>query len=99
MSTSGNNFLKTIGAILYGLVAGFAATVVIVLGCIFLGLLSGWIFDSLGWKQLGDSALVAGLSSVYFTVIIGLIVGLTVCYKVSTTHLRQQSARPKPNSE
>src|SRR5258708_39227505 len=85
MSTSGNGFQKTIGAILYGLIAGFAAAVVIVLGCIFLGLLSGWIFNSLGWKQLGDSALVAGLSSVYFPVIIGLIVGLIVFYKVSTT--------------
>jgi hypothetical protein len=98
MSTSSNSFLKTIGPILYGLVAGFAATVVIVLGCIFLGLLSAWAFNSLGWKQLGDSALVAGLSSVYFTVVIGLIVGLVVWYKVSTTRLRQQSAQPKANS-
>jgi len=95
MSTSSTSFLRIIGAILYGMVAGFAATVVIVLGCIFLGLLSGWAFNSLGWKQLGDSALVAGLSSVYFTVIIGLIVGLVVCYKVSTTRLRQQSGAAK----
>jgi hypothetical protein len=98
MSASSNSFLKTIGAVLYGLVAGFAATVVIVLGCIFLGLLGGWVFRSLGWKQLGHSADVAGLSSVYFTVMIGLIVGLIVWYKVATTRLRQQSARPKINS-
>ncbi len=98
MSASPNSFLKTVGAILYGLVAGFAATTVIVLGCIFLGLLAGWVFTSLGWKQLGHSAYVAGLSSVYFTVVIGLIVGLIVWYKVSATRLRQQSARPKPNS-
>lgn len=90
--------LKTIGAILYGLVAGFAATVVIVLGCIFLGLLAGLVLSSLGWKQLGDSAVAAGLSSVYFTVVIGLIVGLVVWYRVSAIRLRQQSARPKPDS-
>lgn len=38
---------------------------------------------SLGWKQLGHSAYVAGLSSIYFTVVIGLIVGIIVWYKVS----------------
>jgi hypothetical protein len=96
MSPSGNSFPKTVGAILYGLIAGLAATVVIVLGCMFLGLLVGWASSSLGWKQLGYAATVAGFSSVYFTVVIGLIVGIIVCYKVSTTCLRQQSARPKP---
>ncbi len=98
MSASSNSFPKTVGAILYGLVAGFAATMVIVLGCIFLGLLAGWVFTSLGWKQLGHSAYVAGLSSFYFTVVIGIIVGLIVWYKVSATRLRQQSVRSKPDS-
>jgi len=98
MSASSNSFLKTVGAILYGLVAGFAATVVIVLGSIFLGLLAGWVFTSLGWKQLGDSASVAGLYFIYFTAVIGLIVGLIVWYKVSATRLRQPSPRSKPDS-
>lgn len=98
MSASSNSFPKTFGAILYGLVAGFAATMVIVLGCIFLGLLAGWVCTSLGWKQLGHSASVAGLASIYSTVVIGLIVGLVVWYKVSATRLRQQSARSKPDS-
>jgi len=98
MSASSASFPKIIGALLYGLVAGFAAIVVIVLGCIFLGLAAGWAFSSLGWKQLGDSASIAGLSSIYFTVPIGLIVGLIVCFKVSTNRLRQQSTPPNPNS-
>ena len=51
-----------------------------------------------GLEATGYSADVAGLSSLYFTVIIGLIVGLIVWYKVATTRLRQQSARPKLNS-
>jgi hypothetical protein len=94
MSPSGNSFQKAVGAILYGLIAGLAATVVIVLGCMFLGLLLGLACSSLGWKKLGYAATVAGFSSVYFTVVIGLIVGIIVCYKVSTTRLRQQSPRP-----
>ena len=98
MPASSNRFLRTVGAILYGVAAGFAAIVVVILGCIFLGLLAGWVFTSLGWKQLGDSASVAGLSSVYFTVVIGLIIGLVVSYKVSVTRLRQQSPRSKPDS-
>jgi uncharacterized membrane protein len=98
MPASSTSFSKTVEAILYGLVAGFAATMVIVLGCIFLGLLAGWIFTSLGWAQLGHSAYVAGLSSIYFTVVVGLIVGLIVWYKVSATRLRQQSTRSKPDS-
>jgi len=98
MSASSASFPKTIGALLFGLVAGFAAIVVIVLGCIFLGLVAGWVFGFLGWKQLGDQASIAGLSSIYFTVPIGLIVGLIVCFKVSTNRLRQQSAPPNPNS-
>jgi hypothetical protein len=98
MSASPNRFLKTIGAILYGLVAGFAATVVVVLGCIFLGFLVGWIFSFLGWRELGRSATMAGLYSINFTVPIGFIVGLIVCYTVSISRLRQLSGRPKPNS-
>jgi hypothetical protein len=72
--------------------------VAIVLGWMFLGFLAGWVFSSLGWKQLGYSATVAGLSLVYFTIPIGIIVGVIVCYKLSSTRLRQQSARPNTNS-
>jgi hypothetical protein len=36
--------------------------------------------------------------SINFTVVIGLIVGLIVWYKVSATRLPQQSARSKPDS-
>jgi len=98
MATSSNSFLKTIRAILYGLVAGFAATDVIVLGWMFLGFLAGWVFSSLGWKQLGYSATVAGLSLVYFTLPIGITVGVIFFYKLSSTRLRQQSAPQKTNS-
>ena len=69
----------------------------IVLGWMFLGFLAGWVFSSLGWEQLGYSATVAG-SLVYFTIPIGIIVGVIVRYKLSSTRLRQQSARPNTNS-
>src|SRR6266446_10084789 len=66
-------------------------------GC-FWGFSPGWVLSSLGWKQLGYSATVAGLSLVYFTIPIGIIVGVIVCYKLSSTRLRQQSARPNTDS-
>jgi hypothetical protein len=49
--------------------------VAIVLGWMFLGFLAGWALSSLGWKQLGYSAIVAGLSLVYLTIPIGIILG------------------------
>ena len=58
----------------------------------------GSVFSFLGWKELGSSATVAGLYFVYFTVPIGLIVGLIVCCTVSISRLRQPAERPKPNS-
>jgi len=72
--------------------------VAIVLRWMFLGFLAGWVLSSLGWKQLGYSATVAGLSLVYFTIPIGIIVGVIVCYELSSTRLRQQSARPNTDS-
>ena len=56
MAALTNRFVKTIGAVLYGLVAGCAATVVVVLGCIFLGFLGGWVLSLAGWKEQGGAA-------------------------------------------
>jgi hypothetical protein len=92
MAASHNSAVNVAGIIFYGLVAGFAATVVLVLGSIFLGLLAGWIFNYLGWKHAGKSATVGGLGSVYFTAIPGLVVGVAVCVKVWITRLRRAPA-------
>lgn len=43
---------------------GCAATVV-VLGCIFLGFLAGWILSAAGWKEQGGAATMAGLCYIY----------------------------------
>jgi hypothetical protein len=96
MSASSNRFLETIGAILTGLVAGFASTVVIVLGFMFLSFLAGWGFGVFGWKQLGYSTTRGGLASVYYTVPVGIFVGLIVGYRVWVTRLRQKSVPSKP---
>jgi hypothetical protein len=80
--------LKIVGIIFYGLVAGFAATVAIVLGPIFLGLLAGWIFNQLGWEQATRSVGSSGLYYIYFTGAVGLIVGVIVCLHVWITRLR-----------
>jgi len=61
MSASRNSAIKVVGIIVYGLVAGFAATVAIVLGPIFLGLLAAWIFNLLGWEQASRSVGFCGL--------------------------------------
>jgi hypothetical protein len=99
MSTSSNRFLETIGAILVGLVAGFASTVVIVLGFMFLCFLAGWGFGVFGWKQLAYSTTAGGLASVYYTVPVGIFVGLIVCYRVSVTRLRQKSVPSNPTPD
>jgi hypothetical protein len=83
-----NSALKIIGIILYGLVAGFAASVAIVLGPIILGLLAGWIFIHLGWQQAGESVGFSGLYYIYFTGALGLVVGVIVCFYVWITRLR-----------
>ncbi len=83
-----NRAPKIVGIVFYGLVAGFAATVAIVLGPIFLGLLAGWIFNQLGWEQASKSVAFSGLYYIYFTGAIGLIVGVIVCLCVWITRLR-----------
>ena len=88
MSASANSAPSIIGIIFYGLVAGFAATVVIVLGFIFLGLFACWMFHYLGWMHGGELSLACGLGSVYYTVIPGLVVGAIVCARVWITRLR-----------
>ena len=88
MSASRNSAIKVVGIIVYGLVAGFAATVAIVLGPIFLGLLAAWIFNLLGWEQASRSVGFCGLYYIYFTGVIGLIVGVIVCLYVWITRPR-----------
>jgi hypothetical protein len=64
-----NNFLRPRGR--------FAATVAIVLGPIFLGLLAGWIFNQFGWEQAGKSVAFSGLYYIYFTgAIAGILAGV-----------------------
>lgn len=84
MSPPHKSALTIIAIILYGLVAGLAATIIIVLGSIFLRLLAARIFSQLGW----ESAMGVGLRSVYYTFIPGLIVGMIVCFKVWISRLR-----------
>jgi hypothetical protein len=88
MSASHNSALNVVGTIFYGLVAGFAATAVIVLGFVFLGSFACWIFHYLGWMHGGELSLACGLGSVYYTVIPGLVIGVIVCAKVWNRRLR-----------
>ena len=78
---------KTVGVILYALVAGFAAATTIILGSILLALFFGWLFDSLGWLHARDAA--ASFISYYIYIIgLGLAVGLLVCFTVCIRRLR-----------
>jgi hypothetical protein len=88
MSTSRNGATRVVGIIVYGLVAGFAATTTIVLGPIFLGLLVAWILRSLGWEQASKSPELSGLYYIYFTGALGLVVGPIVCVYLWITRLR-----------
>jgi hypothetical protein len=87
MTASSNRATKVIGIILYGLVAGFAATTLTVLGPIFVALFFLWIFDSLVWRPGRDLA-VSVISGYIFITGIGLIVGVIVCVNVWITRLR-----------
>ena len=88
MSPSHNSALSTAGVILYGLVAGFAAAVAVVLGSFFLIFFAIRIFRYPGSEHAGELAAASGLRSVYLTVIPGLIAGVIVCLKVCTRRLR-----------
>jgi hypothetical protein len=87
MSASSNSATKVFGIILYGLVAGFAATTLTILGPMLLAVFFVWVFDSLGWRLGRD--LAATVISCYFLFIgFGLIVGVIVCVYVWITRLR-----------
>ena len=88
MSASRSSAAKVIGIILYGLVAGFAATTLTILGPMLLALFFVWIFDSLGW-QPGRDLAVTVISSYIFIIGFGLIVGVFVCVYVWITRLRK----------
>jgi hypothetical protein len=88
MTASHNSAPKIGGTILYGLVAGFAATVAIVLGSFFLIFFATWVFRYQGVPNAGELAAASGLGSVYFTFIPGFIVGVIVCVKVCAGRLR-----------
>jgi hypothetical protein len=88
-----NTVGKIVGAILYGLVAGFAATTVTILGPIFLALFFLWIFDSLGWRPGRDLA-VSVISGYIFITGLGLMIGVIVCVKVWITRLRSTPIPP-----
>jgi len=87
MAPPTNSATKVVGIILYGLVSGFAATTLTVLGPIFLAAFFVWIFDSLGW-QPGSDLAVTVISCYIFIIGFGLIVGVFVCVYVWITRLR-----------
>ena len=87
-----NSAARIVGVVLYGIVAGFAATTVAVLGPILLALFFLWIFNSLGWKQAQDMA-TAVISLYIFIVGLGVIIGVTVCIMVWITRFRNT---PRP---
>ena len=85
---------KLIGVIVYGLVAGFAATTVTILGPILLALFFGWICGSLGWLHAREAAVTV-ISFYIFIIALGLIVGVIVCLRVWITRLR---GKPVPSA-
>ena len=87
-----NSTARIVGVVLYGIVAGFAATTVAVLGPILLALFFLWIFNSLGWKQ-GQDMATAVISLYIFIVGLGVIIGVTVCIRIWITRLRNT---PRP---
>jgi len=97
MSASSNSATKVVGIILYGLVAGIAATTLTILGPMLLALFFLWIFDSLGW-QPGRDLAVTVISCYIFITGLGLIVGVIVCVYVWITRLRNApTPRARPN--
>jgi len=77
-----------VGIILYGLLAGCAATTVIGLLPVLFGLTAAGIFNYLDWEYAGNSAARFAFYYVY-SVPIGLIVGVVVCVRVWVKRLRK----------
>ena len=73
--------VRTVGVILYGLVAGLAGFTVIVLGQILVAFLGVWIFHHLGWEQASAWAAKFGFYYIFF-VVVGLIAGIIICLRV-----------------
>ena len=91
MAPPTNGATRVVGIILYGLVAGFAATTLTILGPMLLALFFLWIFDSLRW-QPGRDLAVTVISCYIFIIGFGLIVGVLVCVYVWITRLRSAPA-------
>ena len=90
MPATSRNGGRKIGVILYGLVAGFAATTVIVLGQISLAFFGVWVFHQLGWEQASNSAAHFGFYYIFF-IPLGIIVGVIVCSCVWIAGFRNTS--------
>ena len=93
MSVTRSAGVKTVGVILYGLVAGFAGTTVVVLGQILLAFFGVWFFHLLGWQQASNGAARFGFLYVYF-IFVGLVAGIVICLRVWIKGLRNASTPP-----
>ena len=80
--------LRAFGNVLYGLLAGFAATVVVVLGVIFLGFAASWIFRMFSWDEASRFATMSGFYYINFTGPLGILAGLIVCIRVCLRRFR-----------
>jgi hypothetical protein len=76
-----------VGAILFGLAAGFATFIGIVIVSISVGALIAWLFDSNGWKGLGDYKPWLPIVFGQYSIVPGIAVGVLVCWKVWKTRL------------
>lgn len=81
--------VRACGNILYGLLAGFASTVVVVLGIIFLGFAASWIFRLFGWEEASRFATMSGFYYIHLTGPLGILVGLMVSIRVWLRRFRQ----------
>jgi hypothetical protein len=76
------------GAVLYGLVAGISAVVIIVFGAFFIGVFASWIPVLWAWDQTGEYSAWAPLIFAEYSVLPALAVGAVVAWWIWRSRLR-----------
>jgi hypothetical protein len=86
------SFLQSRGtkprAIFYGLGVGLATLIAIVLTSVLLGAFIVWLFESNGWKGLGEYQPWLPIIFGEYSIVPGVVVGAVVCWKIWKSRLR-----------
>jgi zinc transporter ZupT len=77
-----------VGAILYGLLVGISAVVVIVFGAFVLGALGSWVHIYRLWDDSGEYQAWLPIILGEYAIVPAIVVGAVICWKIWKSRLR-----------